>query len=145
MALEYDYYLDGEVNEDFVKRKIAELSEEKAKAGGKFPLEAFTFEVTPYLKETIRTNFGFTPIVGYTFVLDKFASADDSSSALILTSLAIVDNESISNSVLLFNGEIPIFHYSGKTLFLNESRGYWNKEKIDLVKIPYMLKSIPVL
>lgn len=145
MALEYDLYLDGEVGDGFIKGEMEKLSAKDPAADAILPLTAYSFNITDYMKENIRENFGFSPVSGYTLLIDKFADADYSSETLIRFSLAAIHNEQVSNGILFFGGEIPILHYDKRTLFLNESRGYWDRKKIDLLTVPYLFKKIPVM
>jgi hypothetical protein len=145
VALEYSIYFDGKIEDDFIKGEFEKLSTINMGDNERFPLDAYSFGISTYIEEYFQENFGFLPVAGYTFRLDKFASPDYSSTMLIKASLAVAQNEKVSNSVLLFNGDIPIFHYTSETLFLNESRGYWTPEKLDLIQIPYKFKHIPVL
>lgn len=97
------------------------------------------------MRENIFENFRFVPITACTITMDKFAEPKFAYTALIRFSLAVIQDEKISNAALLFGGEIPIFHYDKKVMCLNESRGYWDKNKTDLLSIPYQFRKIPVL
>ena len=145
MALEYDFYLDGDMADDALNPEIEKISANNEKSGDRAPLRAATFDVSPFMEATILAHFGFTPRTGVTFTMDKFAKPGVAGEKLILTSMALLQNEKVSNAALLFGGEVPIFHYANKILFLNESRGYWTSKKTSLLAIPFHFKNIPIL
>jgi hypothetical protein len=145
LALEYDFYLDSEIDDVAINTEVKKFSAKDGRSEEHPPLSASSFEVTPYMEENILAHFGFTPKTGITFSLDKFAEPGIAGERLILVSIALLQNEKISNGALLFGGEVPVFQYSDKVLFLNESRGYWTPKKTSLLAVPFHFKKIPNL
>lgn len=145
MALEYDLFLDDEFDESSIAKAVNLAFQQEPKSSEKEILVIEGTGVTPYMAEAILDQFGFAPKSGWTITLNKFAEPNLTSTKLLQSVFAVIQDERISNAVLLFSGEIPILQYQGNALLLNESRGYWDQRKIDLLPISFQMKKMQVL
>jgi hypothetical protein len=92
----------------------------------------------------ISEAFNFTPTVRVTFRVDKFDDTELGRLSLLRGTLELV-RQLKSDAVLLFNGEDVVLLHAKGELALNEQNGFWTAERLALIDLPYVMRSLESL
>lgn len=101
------------------------------------------FEATRPGTSVIQEAFDFSPTVTVYFTVDK-EQIDQG-----VLSIVQISNELLaldpSDSLLLFNGELPLLVRRDGRLILDNTTNFWQPDHLALVKLPYLFQHLPML
>jgi hypothetical protein len=143
MSLEYSLVIATEAKYNMLEERLCQVPGYKRTEAG-LTSSSSTIEIHKPGRleyEVIKEEFGFTPSVSISFLIDKESDPIERRTRLAMGCLALLGSD-VDNAVLLFNGEYTVMIFQQGSLDLNSDGEFWTKEVINVISTPYNLKPL---
>lgn len=147
MAIEYGIFLSTESSALSLLETVHDLSGLPWSRDRTF-LDALGVQVSAHAchrswREIIKEGFGFGPDMGVGFRLAKELDERAAGYRSMIETVAHLLRRESGPAVLLFNYEIILLQRLGGELTLNRDWQTWQRDGLDLMTLPYGLRSLP--